>query len=77
MIRRKRADTYVYRLYCDKCETEMQADGGQLTSNPGRFVHKCPQCGHTESILGKRYPMIDYREIEEHYAESAENPAAN
>jgi hypothetical protein len=71
MIRRKRADTFVYRLYCDKCQSEMTATGGALTSNPVMYTHACnnDKCDHIETIRGKRYPLVDTVEIQEEVAE--------
>lgn len=67
MIRRKRADTFVYRLYCDKCQSEMRWDAMTLTSNPPQYRHDCinPECDHTETVIGKHYPAVDTIEIQE------------
>ncbi len=70
MIRRKRADTYVHRLYCDLCGHEMKATGPQpqpIAGQPPEFIHRCSNepCTHTETITGKTYPAIDYHELGE------------
>jgi hypothetical protein len=68
MIRRKRADTYVYRLWCDVCGNEMRPDGGALTSSPPQYIHRCTaiDCDHTETPGGgRRYPIVDTVEIHE------------
>jgi len=71
MIRRKRADTMVYRLYCDECNEQMKFEGDKTTETPPRFRHVCPN-GHTTQITGKHYPMIDYVELEEEFSENVQ-----
>ena len=64
MIRRRRADTFVYRLYCDHCSAEMKAlNHPPLEGN--RFVHQCEGCDHQERIANVKYPLIDTVEINE------------
>lgn len=77
MIRRRRADTFVYRLYCDECGAEMRWTGGALTSNPPQYPHLCTgkECAHTETIIGKHYPLVDTVELVEENL--TENPTTD
>lgn len=79
MIRRKRADTFIYRLYCDVCGAEMRARGPQplrLEGRPVEHIHRCDneKCDYTETITNKAYPAIDYVEINEEVAATVTPP---
>lgn len=79
MLRRKRADTYVYRLYCDLCGHEMKAGGPQpqpMKSRQPEVIHRCTNehCANTLTITGKAYPAIDYVEIQEEAADTVPTP---
>lgn len=83
MIRRKRADTFIYRLWCDKClEQGIQSQMRSttiLSSDPPHYVHACEnaECDHKETIIGRAYPSIDYVEIEEEVGTPPTPPAPN
>ena len=48
--------------YCDDCKTvEVESTGHVLTSNPLKYVHKCPKCGK-EYWLEQGYPCIVYED---------------
>lgn len=61
MEKRIEVKTYMFRLYCDKCGTEMERDTIVLTSNPPTYQYECPKCGHIEKS-NKCYPFLDREE---------------
>lgn len=60
---RREVRTYLETLYCPDCGTVMKFESETGPYNPGKFVHKCPECG-TTSIEDKKYPSIEYEKIE-------------
>jgi len=67
MIRRKRADTWVYRLWCDECGAEMRPSGSALPTDPPQFPHACTnkECNSTFISTGRIYPIVDTVETHE------------
>lgn len=71
-----KVETYVKRLFCDKCGKEMEDTGvivrgssdeklgfGMLPG--GERVYKCPNCGYTEYCeKDEVYPIVCTKEIE-------------
>jgi uncharacterized Zn finger protein len=64
MLKRREVKTYKVDLICDECGTPMEFTGVVLTSYPGQYVHKCPNCGRTESPACA-YPITEYEYIDE------------
>ena len=64
MIKRNIVETYMERLYCDDCNEEMLPSGVVLASNPPQYPHVCKRCGKTENVIDKKFPNIEYKEIE-------------
>lgn len=64
MLKRREVKTYKVDLICDECGTPMEFTGVVLTSYPGQYVHKCPNCGRTESPACV-YPITEYEYIDE------------
>lgn len=54
------AKVYKVMQFCDKCGEELVFTGEVLTSNPAKYVHRCPKCSNTE-WLSTSYPCIEYR----------------
>jgi len=79
MIRRKRCDTYVYRLWCDKCGSEMRPSGEMLTSSPPQFPHACTNedCDHTEISVNRSYPIVDTVEVHEEVLDANDQKVSN
>ena len=50
---------------CDNCEIgEMVPNGiGIYLSNPPKYRHSCTNCGHSQTFVGKTYPIIEYKEV--------------
>lgn len=61
MIRKRKVDTYETRLYCDKCNAEMEPVE-VLMSNPPQYVYVCPNCGE-EVTMNEQYPNISYERV--------------
>lgn len=59
-----RVETYKVYLKCDECKGFMIPNGICLASNPPQYPHVCDNCGNVQNIMGKRYPFIEYKEIE-------------
>lgn len=54
------AKVYKVMQFCDECGEELVFTGEVLTSNPAKYVHRCPKCGNIE-WLSTSYPCIEYR----------------
>jgi len=65
MIRRKRVDTFIERLFCNDCGSEMKSTGQYASDGPPKMEHQCPNCPNTEIVSGDPYPRLAYKEIEE------------
>lgn len=39
---------YKVMQFCDECGEELVFTGEVLTSNPAKYVHRCPKCGKTK-----------------------------
>lgn len=50
--------TVIENLVCDKDKANMQSTGAELRELGQKplFVHKCPECGYTETVVGCLYP---------------------
>ena len=55
-VKRRKAVTYVERMYCD-CGGEMEPTGMVLDSMPPWYSHACKDCGFMHDIQGKSYPQ--------------------
>lgn len=64
MIKTFRTKTFIERLYCDNCGTEMQSTGIALTTYPAQYPHKCPNCGEQVTMM-ELYPRSVFKEAEE------------
>lgn len=62
MIKETRVYPVMQRLYCDKCDTEMMAEGQTIMTNPPQYPHRCPNCQNQFVSIGKMYPNVDFRE---------------
>lgn len=59
-IVREPISTYVDKLMCEKCGTEMKQKGNVCyTTDPPKFAHVCEKCGET-IITHERYPAIRF-----------------
>lgn len=47
----------------DGCTGEMVNTGQAYLSAPPRYPHYCDVCGK-HATFGKRYPLLDFREVE-------------
>jgi DNA-directed RNA polymerase subunit RPC12/RpoP len=61
MITKKYKVPVELHYLCDECRTEVEPTGQILTSNPAKFVHKCPKC-NKEIWLDHSYPCIVYED---------------
>jgi hypothetical protein len=59
-----RVETYKVRAFCE-CGGEFIATGLVQTCNPPNYQHQCQKCRRT-SYSEKRFPSIEYREIDIH-----------
>ena len=57
MVKEMEVKVFEERLYCDKCETEMQATGAVLCSYPPQYEHYCPKCNYAFSDHEIDYPI--------------------
>lgn len=64
MIKEFKVDTFIERLYCDHCGTEMKSDdsGIVLLTSPPLYPYVCSGCGETTNKNNK-YPQTVYKEI--------------
>jgi len=62
--RKREAQTYIIRYYCDAegCEGEMLPTGRCLTSSPPQYPHVCNECGAKKTFRNKIYPVASYEE---------------
>lgn len=58
-----KVNTFIKRLFCKKCDVEMEAGNICLTSNPPQFPHTCPKCGNTVNTVNTTYPVADFKEV--------------
>lgn len=68
MVKKFKTKTFIERLYCDKCGTEMQWTGVCLTSYPAQYPHKCPNCGeevHTTGVFYPKQTLVEAGEVKE------------
>lgn len=62
MVKEREVKVFEVRLYCDKCETEMQPTGAVLCSYPPQYEHYCPKCNYRLNT-SKSYPSVKYVEV--------------
>ena len=62
MFKEKEVKTYIVRLYCDDCETEMVSSGELMFSMPLQLKYICPNCGR-ETCVTDSYPKTVYKEL--------------
>lgn len=68
MVKSTEAEKAVlYRLYCDKCGTEMESTNMVLVCDPPRYEHRCPKCKN------KDYPRHSYPYVGFDWPESQKN----
>jgi Zn finger protein HypA/HybF involved in hydrogenase expression len=59
-------ETLRAEYWCDNCDTApMTAAGHVLMTDPPKYPHTCPNCGHKKN-LDSRYPKIIYKGREHH-----------
>jgi DNA-directed RNA polymerase subunit RPC12/RpoP len=63
MIKKIKVNTFIERLYCDKCKNEMKKSREALTF-PVTYIYHCVTCGN-ETPLNTLYPNILYEKINE------------
>lgn len=51
------------KAFCDKCNAQMACSGNPLLVQPPKYIHTCPNCGHTEEF-DEVYPTLTFKEIE-------------
>ena len=56
MVKRAEVRTFINRLYCDKCETEMEKSNMVLTSHPPQYQYFCNSCDF-KMISWTSYPF--------------------
>lgn len=61
MITKKYKVPVELHYHCDECGTEVEPTGQILTSDPPKFIHKCPKC-NKEVWLDHSYPCIVYED---------------
>ena len=64
MISRKEITTYMERMLCDKCNTEMEHNDVVLAGFPLQYVHVCPECGNKQIGYGHTYPRLVEEEVQ-------------
>ena len=62
MVKKTEVRTYINRLYCDKCGTEMETSPVVLTTYPPQYQYKCPKCGEC-TVSTNSYPYIEYENL--------------
>lgn len=64
IIKREVKKIYECRLYCDKCNTELNRDPIVLSSFPEQYSYTCPTCGKI-TLSHNFYPKLEYEFEEE------------
>lgn len=63
MVKRREAKTFIERLYCKYCESELIRNTTMaLTSYPAQYLYSCKNCEHNETST-EVYPKTVYEEI--------------
>ena len=62
MVKKTEVKTFINRIYCDKCGTEMRTSPVLLTTYPPQYQYECPKCGEllTSTVC---YPCTEYDEV--------------
>ncbi len=63
IIKREIKKIYECRLYCDKCNIELNRDPIVLSTYPEQYSYICPTCGKI-TLSYSSYPKLEY-ELEE------------
>lgn len=63
-VKRMKVETYITKLYCDKCGAEITGPTVVLASMPPKYLYDCPKCGETIETTEK-YPSMEYVEVED------------
>ena len=59
IIKREVKKIYECRLYCDKCNTELDRDPVVLSTYPEQYSYTCPTCGKI-TLSFNSYPKLEY-----------------
>lgn len=62
MVKEQEVKVFMERLFCNKCETEMEPTGVVLCSFPPQYEHYCPNCNNRLNV-SKSYPSVKYVEV--------------
>ena len=62
----KKVETYIINYVCDECgEGLMLPTGMAFYTSPLQYEHRCDNCGDTQKFHDKKYPLTQYRYIDE------------
>jgi len=65
MERIREVRVFKRQLMCDNdCTGEMLPTSPMLLSNPPQYSHVCDVCGASTNVRGKKYPYLEYKEID-------------
>jgi hypothetical protein len=62
MIKDIKCDTYIQRLYCDKCNKEMKATDVFRHVNPPQYKHLCECSPEEPVVLNVGYPHFTFKD---------------
>lgn len=61
MVKRQKVESYIEKLYCDKCGREMKPTGLCYSTYPEQYEYRC-ECGQMRCST-KRFPQIVYETV--------------
>jgi len=61
-----KVETYIINYRCDNCNSvDMLPTGVAYYTSPLQYVHECTYCGEKHTFTDKKYPLTEYRYINE------------
>lgn len=70
LVKEVEVKTFVERLYCKQCGSEMKYSGMCLTSNPPWYPHSCSNCECNWSVCVRHsYPRTFMRQMDSNHVE--------